>query len=127
MGASTFPAAAAGTIKSVQRGQATTAGNITISAVDVSKSFVKSFSNGSAGEVAGDGSESGTFSASGGTVMVGGGNYVGPGGSWFSLSGTRNYSGGTTNLTTKVYGVYLSNATTLVATGACYWEVVEYL
>jgi hypothetical protein len=28
--------------------------------------------------------------------------------------------------TTKQMGAYLSNSTTLVATGACRWEVVEF-
>jgi hypothetical protein len=35
-------------------------------------------------------------------------------------------SGGTMDATTKQMGVYLSNSTTLVATGACRWEVVEF-
>ena len=36
-------------IKSIQRGSAASAGNITISSVDTNKSFVRSFSTGSAG------------------------------------------------------------------------------
>jgi hypothetical protein len=36
-----------------------------------------------------------------------------------------SYSGGTTTLLTAVNGAYLQDATTLVVTGPCYWEVVE--
>jgi len=39
---------------------------------------------------------------------------------------SQTVTGGTTNIIAKEYGVYLSNATTLVATGPCRYEVVEY-
>jgi hypothetical protein len=42
-----------------------------------------------------------------------------------SLNAT-NLSGGSTSLTTAVYGIYLVNATTITATGPCRYEVVEY-
>ena len=37
-----------------------------------------------------------------------------------------NLSGGTTSLTTAVYGIHLVNATTITATGPCRYEVIEY-
>ena len=43
-----------------------------------------------------------------------------------SNAAAANLSGGSTNLTSASYGVYLSNSTTLVATGPCRWEVVEF-
>jgi hypothetical protein len=131
MGQSVFPAAAGGGIKLVQRGQAVSAGNITITAVDTTKAFVRSFSEGAAGTVATNSASNGTLSPSGGGVAK---SYVGDGdyfqyntqGSFASYTGTRTLSGGTMDATTKQMGVYLSNSTTLVATGACRWEVVEF-
>ena len=129
MGIAVFPAAAGGGIKSVQRGQAVSAGNITITAVDVTKTFVRSFSEGSAGTVATNSVETGTLNPSGGATAVNtfhGGPNTNNGGSFPSYSGTRTLSGGTMDATTKAMGVWLSNSTTLVATGACRWEVVEF-
>ena len=42
-----------------------------------------------------------------------------------SLNAT-NLSGGTTSLTTAVYGIHLVNSTTITATGPCRYEVIEY-
>lgn len=120
MAGSVFPAASAGGgIKSVQRGVASASGNVTITSVDTTKSYVNSFSNGSSGAAPGTGSVSmstgfrvfaaATAPRDGGSVGMGGGTW----------------SGGTTTLLTAVNGAYLSNATTLVVTGPCYWEVVE--
>lgn len=39
---------------------------------------------------------------------------------------STNITGGTNNLIAGVNGVYLSNSTTLVATGPCRYEVIEY-
>ena len=39
---------------------------------------------------------------------------------------SQTITGGTTNIVAKEYGIYLSNATTIVATGPCRYEVVEY-
>lgn len=126
MGIAVFPAAAGGGIKSVQRGQAVSAGNITITAVDTTKTFVRSFSEGASGTVASNSSSTGTLTPSGGdTARFGQQNGIGTG-SFASYSGTRTLSGGTMDATTKQMGVYLSNSTTLVATGACRWEVVEF-
>lgn len=124
MGIKVYPTVSSA-IKSIQRGSTTSSGTITISAVNTTKSFVNSFSNGSAGTVATDSSESGTLNPSGGNVGTGG-NGAGGGGSFPNFIGTRSLSGGSTSLTSASYGVTLTNSTTLTATGACRWEVIEY-
>jgi hypothetical protein len=129
MGSTVFPAGSAGGgIKLVQRGVAASAGNITITAVDTTKAFVTFVSQGAAGTVATNSSSTGTLSPSGGSVAGWGNNGVGVEytTSPWSYTGTRTLSGGTMDATTKQMGVYLSNSTTLVATGACRWEVVEF-
>jgi hypothetical protein len=127
MGLSVFPAAAGGGIKLVQRGQAVSSGNITITAVNTAKTFVRSFSEGAAGTVATNSVRgSHNLTAEFGSA----GNFVDR-----QEAPTRNInisapsvtlSGGTMDATTKQMGVYLSDSTTLVATGACRWEVVEF-
>ena len=119
-----YPAVSSG-IKSVQRGAASSAGNITISSVNTNKSFVTSFSTGSAGTVATNSSESGTLTPSGGSVATQANGAMG-GGSFPNFIGTRSLSGGSTFLTSAEYGVTLTNSTTLTATGACRWQLVEY-
>ena len=146
MGIATFPAAAGGGIKLVQRGQAVSAGSITITAVDITKAFVTFVSEGAAGTVATNSTvasttQTGTLTASGGDIAGSGRQNIpypynqspqeNAGGSFPSYSGTRTntsaaISGGTMDATTKQMGVYLSDSTTLVATGACRWEVVEF-
>jgi len=119
MGQSTFPiAAAGGGIKSVQRGVASASGNVTITSVNASKSYVNSFSNASSGSAPSDSSIfAGTpFRIAAGMGGLRDANVTG-------ISGS--YSGGTTTLLTAVNGAYLQDATTLVVTGPCYWEVVE--
>lgn len=114
-------------IKSIQRGSASSAGSVTISSVNSSKAFVRSFSTGSAGTVAGTGNTSGTYNPSGGNIFgSGGGGFISGGGSAATYSGTRSLSAGATSLTSARYGAYLSNSTTLVVDGACRWEVIEY-
>jgi hypothetical protein len=69
MGIATFPPSASGlasVVKSVQRGTASGAGNITITSVDVNKTQVFSFSTGSAGTVA----ATGTVNAANGTASA---------------------------------------------------------
>ena len=56
MGLSVFPAAAGGGIKQVQRGSASGAGTVTITAVDITKAFVNVFGTASSGTVATSGS-----------------------------------------------------------------------
>ena len=130
MGSNVFPApSAGGGIKLVQRGVAASAGNITITGVDTTKTFVRSFSEGAAGTVATNSSSTGTLSPSTGRIVTTYGNAntaAAETGAFPTLSGTRTLSGGTMDATTKQMGVYLSNSTTLVATGACRWEVVEF-
>lgn len=113
-------------IKSVQRGVTAIPGTITISAVNVSKSFVLSRGLGTEGTVAINSNESGTLSPSGGSVASQGNSSSG-GGSFPSYSGTRTISGGSTSLWSKEFGISLTNSTTLTATGACRWEVIEYI
>jgi len=77
MGIATFPATSAGlstVIRSVQRGTAVSAGNITISSVDTTKTQVNSFSTGSAGYVQATGSinaANGTTSATNSNAING--------------------------------------------------------
>jgi len=117
--------AAGGGIKLVQRGQAVSAGNITITAVGVTKTFVRSFSEGADGTMAISGSTTGTLNPSGGATTNTGGSDT-TNGSFPTYDGTRTMSGGTMDATTKSFGAYLSDSTTLVATGACRWDVVEF-
>ena len=146
MGVSVFPAASSGGIKSVQRGQAVSAGNITITAVDTTKTFVRSFSEGAAGTVATNSTIAAhnvTLSAFGisrvsnnsSAATMGTTNTVGDyaNTAWVGYIPAQTLtaaaaaaSGGTMDATTKAMGVYLSNSTTLVATGACRYEVVEF-
>jgi len=127
MATSIFPLSVS-TIKSIQRGSTASAGNITISPIDTNKSFVRSFSTGSAGSVQLVGSESGNLSPNGGSIVGpgGGGGAVAGGGTFANYSGTRTFSGGSTSVTVQEYGAYIVNSTTVTATGACRWEVVEY-
>ena len=131
MGVISIPTVAGGGIKSIQRGQAVSSGNITITSVDITKSFVNTVSEGASGTVAINSSSTGTLSPSGGDISGTSYSQVAPavvnsGGSFADYTGTRTLSGGTMDATTKQMGAYLSNSTTLVATGACRWEVVEF-
>lgn len=112
-------------VKSIQRGSTASAGNVTISAVNTSKSFVISFSTGAAGTVAINSSESGTLTPNGGSCASQG-NGSNSGGSWPTYSGSRSLSGGSTSLYSAEYGAHLTNSTTLTTTGSCRWEIVEY-
>ncbi len=127
MGIATFPAASASPIKSIQRGYAASAGNITISSVNTAKAFVRGFSDGASGYAGATGTESGTMTPTGGGIITRGGNAVRAEFSSFpTYDGTRTFSAGSTNLTSSEFNVYLTDSVTLTATGACYWEVVEY-
>ena len=118
MGVAVYPTPSSGGIKSVQRGTAATAGTITITAVDTSKTYVTSFGTAAAGSSPVLGSASGSIPMQ--ANFTNGGNAGGRG-----TSGT--YTPGTTTLSTRVYGVSLTDSTTLTATGACRYEVVEML
>ena len=39
---------------------------------------------------------------------------------------STNITGGSTNLTSAEFGIYLVDSTTITATGACRWEVIEF-
>jgi len=125
MGSKIYPAVSS-PVKSTQRGSAASAGNITISSVNASKSFVTSFSTGSAGTISGSGNTSGTYTPNGGSVGAPGGSWN-QSGSFPTYSGTRSLSGGSTSLASARYGAYLINSTTITMTGACNWQIVEYL
>ena len=125
MAYSTFPATSS-IIKSVQRGSTASAGNVTISTINISKSFVNSFSVASTGSIGTNSSTSGTLTPSGGNVSVSSPSFNPAGGSFPNYVGTRSYSGGSTSLTSASFGAYIANSTTITTTGACRWEVVEY-
>jgi hypothetical protein len=128
MGLSVFPAAAGGGIKSVQRGSAGSSGNVTITAVDINKSFVNIFGTASSGTVAATGTvASHTFTTNSLPLVSGTNAPQMQGGA--TLSGTiatAAISGGTTNLVAAVVQGFLANSTTLTVSGACRWEVVEF-
>ena len=155
MGVTVVPTAAGGGIKSVQRGLASAAGTVTITSVDISKSFVTVFGTASTGTVGGtavvsaqNGSESGssgTFAASNVDVYISQSiaatiTSVATGTARTQNATVANYnsngqnvalnaqalSGGTNNLVSAVVQGYLSNSTSLVVSGACRWEVVEF-
>ena len=125
MGISTFPVTAS-IIKSVQRGSTASAGTVTISTVDTTKTFVRSFSNAASGSAGINSSTAGTYTPSGGNVSVSSPSFNPAGGSFPNYIGTRTFSGGSTTLTSAANGAYLSTSTTIITSGACYWEAVEY-
>jgi len=124
MGYSNYPQTSS-PIKSIQRGSVASATTITISAVDISKTFVRSFSTGASGTASISGNESGTLSPTSNLIAGIGGN-LSQTGTFPTMTGTRSFSGGTTNLKVAKNGVVLTNSTTLTSTGACNYEVVEY-
>jgi hypothetical protein len=140
MGIAVFPAASAGGIKSVQRGLAASAGNVTITAVDIAKSFVTVFGTTSSGTVAASGAVSASTSTIPQTDMQGfNGDQAqcGNAGNIKSTFVTRlpaitlnnssaNLSGGSNNLVAAVVQGFLANSTTLTVSGACRYEVVEF-
>ena len=117
-----------GGIKSIQRGTAASAGAITITAVDITKTVVYSLGTGSAGQVRADGNISLTPTPVGGwdTGSFAPKNAGGSSGQgWATYAGT--VSGGTTSgLFAGQYGCVLTNSTTITANGACTYQVVEY-
>ncbi len=123
------PAAAGGGIKSVQRGSAGGAGNVTITAVDITKSFVTVFGTTSTGTVAasatvnaanGEGFKTTTSCAMPGMGANASNKFMN-----INLNST-SLTGGSNNLVAAVVQGYLSNSTTLVVSGACRYEVVEF-
>ena len=106
----------------VQRGISAAAGNITISPVDVNRTFILSTSKGSAGYVAARGDANGTLryarqTSSGEAEDVE--NYS-------TYTATLTLSGGSTDLTTKAFSTRLINATTIYCDGPCEWQVINF-
>lgn len=157
MGVANVPAASGGGIKSVQRGSAAGSGTVTITAVNISKSFVTVFGTASSGTVAASFNMS--SAASGNTTAVGLETIGGPsisnstgyrpnassdGGGATARGVTNDYQihqwsqtvavnafnynigAGSNNLVSAVTQGYLSDSTSLVVSGACRWEVVEF-
>jgi hypothetical protein len=151
MAINTFPAVAS-PVKSVQRGSAGGAGTVTITSVDISKSMVNIFGTASSGTVSasfGMSMNSGTtqsyssalwhpqnsqvWTPTNGTTAVAqtyrASNQDNQG-SW-SIAATVNagnavVNAGSNNLVAAVVQGYLSNSTSLVVSGACRYEVVEF-
>lgn len=147
MGIASIPAASAGGgISSVQRGSAGASGNVTITAVDIAKSFVTIFGSASSGTVAATGAISASINAANGTnsavnFNIGDGAHLGNIGNQYVLltrpinAGTfagnstnfaTNITGGTNNLVAAQVTGFLANSTTLTVSGACRYEVVEF-
>jgi hypothetical protein len=156
MAISVIPApSAGGGIKAVQRGVAASAGTVTITAVNTAKSFVTVYGTASTGTVGGtaavaaaNGSESGSsgsFSTMNVSMFMSGNQSGSLTNSSLGTARTQNaaasnfsangqnvalnataLSGGTNNLVSAVIQGYLSNSTSLIVSGACRWEVVEF-
>lgn len=140
MGINQFPTASSGissVVNSIQRGVAGGAGSVSISSVNVNKTQVTSFSTGAAGVAAITGNAQNRFRQHGGSGVFSPhdnapGHYQAGepryGFHHFGVSGTNlPLSGGTSTLTAAAHGAYLSDATTLVVTGPCRYEIVEYV
>ena len=128
MGIATFPAAAGGGIKSVQRGLAAGSGTVTITAVDINKSFVTVFGTASSGTVAASGSTGAATANTNQNQKLADGNATQRDfNSALTISlPSLTIPGGTNNLVAAVVQGYLSSSTQLVVSGACRWEVVEF-
>jgi len=150
MASTVYPAASSGGIKSVQRGSASASGNVTITSVDIAKSFVTVFGSASSGTVSasfGMSQAAGNVDLKGATMQVSGGNlYMPPsataatatdtgvttaaGRSWTKTEAVNNgaitVNAGSNNLVSAVVTGFLANSTTLTVSGACRWEVVEF-
>jgi hypothetical protein len=123
MGVISIPTPAAGGIKSVQRGSVASSGNVTITAVDITKSFVTVFGTASSGTVAG----SGTLASTSSNLRPLGapGQQANRGEDLGVFAAAM--SGGTNNLVAAITQGFLANSTTLTVSGACRWEVVEFI
>lgn len=152
MALATYPSVSS-PVKSVQRGSAAGAGTVTITAIDISKAMVNIFGTTSSGTVS---ASFGLSSAGTGnftmdvTAMSTSWNFgesqLPPGytgyGSRPNPVGTNsqhhayitrgvnaanyNVNAGSNNLVAAVVQGYLSNSTSLVVSGACRYEIVEF-
>jgi hypothetical protein len=125
MAISTYPAASGGGIKSVQRGSAGGSGNVTITAVNITKSFVTVFGSASSGTVAASGAINAANGSFTGSVFTGNVANHNAGAVNLTLNST-NLSCGTNNLVAAQVTGFLANSTTLTVSGACRFEVVEF-
>jgi hypothetical protein len=147
MGVSVFPAAGGGGIKSVQRGSAGASGNVTITSVDIAKSFVTVFGTASSGTVSASfGLNAGNTTLVGSTSLVGNisNSAIRPTnassivaatvadslnvGAWTQTVAVNagSVNAGSNNLVSAVVQGFLANSTTLTVSGACRYEVVEF-
>ena len=147
MAINTYPAVAS-PVKSVQRGSAAGAGTVTLTAIDINKAMVNIFGTASSGTVSasfnmsmnagsvrlyGMSSQPNNWGQNGvptGGVNAGYGFSAGNGNWWYQdttvNSGNASVGAGSTNLIAGVVQGYLANSTSLVVTGACRYEVVEF-
>jgi hypothetical protein len=113
MGIATFPSVSS-PIKSVQRGTAASAGTVTITAVDISKSFVNSFSTSSTGTVAASGNinaANGSTSAPSGTLASGSGSVtMGLSNATGTLGGSTRYAGYTPSMNLAARNISMNAA-----------------
>ena len=145
-----IPPASGGGIKSVQRGSAGGAGNVTITAVNIAKSFVTVFGTASSGTTAASfGLNDSNFTLVGvptsrgdynkdsfrppsstttSATLVSSNAVTASYGAWTIgrtiTTGTVN--AGSNNLVAAVTQGFLANSTTLTVSGACRYEVVEF-
>jgi hypothetical protein len=122
MGVISVPALAGGGIKSVQRGSAGSAGDVTISSVNIAKSFVTVFGTASVGSAAG----SGNINSNSSNMHHNGNGDFGPNNPAAPGNFSASLSSGTTNLVAAIVQGFLANSTTLTVSGACRYEVVEF-
>jgi len=137
----TYPAVSS-PVKSVQRGSAAGAGSVTITAVDIAKSFCNIFGTTSSGTVAASGAVSGITGNIASALVDSPAHYtstyrvennggfgngrVGRVPATSFTGNASNITGGSTNLVAAVVQGFLANSTTLTVSGACRWEVVEF-
>lgn len=153
MGIASIPSAGGGGIKSVQRGSAGGSGNVTITAVDIAKSFVHIFGTASSGTVSssfgmsigggsarmvgmrgmwgalnyGDGAKPTGASNLAAVNIPGNANNVGAWTQYHPVNaGTVTVNAGSNNLVAAAVQGFLANSTTLTVSGACRYEVVEF-
>jgi hypothetical protein len=109
MGYQVYPASSSGGIKTVQRGLAAGAGNVTISAVDINKSFVTVFGTASSGTVAATGAvnaASGTLTAANGTLAAGTGVLAAANGAITTVGQDGITTGNTSASSVAIGGVF---------------------
>ena len=106
-------------VKKIIRGEVDAEGSLTISSVDLDRTMINSWSNGSAGYV-----------AARGTVSLADGSNVNAsfqmGGDFSGTKFAGPITDGETDLTTRQYHAYFVDTTTIYCTGPCRFEIVEF-